>query len=240
MFTHHIPHLFYEPAMLAQGITLLNEEESGHIIKVLRRRVGDVIHTTDGCGNLYKAEIIELQKRNVALKIIQSFRAETDPNPGIHIAIAPLKMNDRFEWFLEKAVEIGVSSITPILTKNTERSVLKPERLQKIMVAAMKQSQRLFLPVLHPLTPYSKWIKTLAPTDYVKMMGWCGEGDTLYNPQALKKQGTDTYILIGPEGDFTPEEAQEAKEAGFLSISLGRYRLRTETAGVVALTLVNG
>jgi RsmE family RNA methyltransferase len=138
MFLHQIAHLFYEPNMQPQGITLLNEEESGHIIKALRKRIGDLLHTTDGLGNLYEVEILELQKRQVALKTVKIFKEQAHPNPEVHIAIAPLKQMDRFEWFLEKAVEIGVTSITPIVTKRTERTVLKPERLQKIMVSAMK------------------------------------------------------------------------------------------------------
>jgi 16S rRNA (uracil1498-N3)-methyltransferase len=241
MFLHQIAHLFYEPNMQPQGITLLNEEESGHIIKALRKRIGDLLHTTDGLGNLYEVEILELQKRQVALKTVKIFKEQAHPNPEVHIAIAPLKQMDRFEWFLEKAVEIGVTSITPIVTKRTERTVLKPERLQKIMVSAMKQSQRFHLPELNLLTPFAAYLKSTEAKPHAKMMGWCAEDEGENLPKAQKlvlNNAKSIQILIGPEGDFTPEEATQAKAAGFQSMSLGNYRLRTETAAIVAITLV--
>jgi 16S rRNA (uracil1498-N3)-methyltransferase len=241
MFSHQIAHLFFEPNMQPQGITLLNEEESGHIIKVLRKRVGDRVHTTDGLGNLYEVEILELQKRNVALKTVSVLVESRHPSPEVHIAIAPLKQMDRFEWFLEKATEIGVTSITPILTKRTERSVLKAERLQKIIVSAMKQSQRFHLPHIQTLTPFAAYLKNVQALPDLKMMGWCAEdeGENLPKAQKLCHDNTKPiHLLIGPEGDFTPEEAALAKLAGFQSISLGNYRLRTETAAIVAITSV--
>ena len=237
MFDTNIHQLFYEPAMQPEGMVMLNEEESAHIIKVLRKKEGDRFHTTDGRGMLYEVEITALQKRNVALRVCSTKTLPNLPDPAIHIAIAPLKQMDRFEWFLEKAVEIGVTSITPVLCKRSERTVLKPERLHKILVAAMKQSQRCYLPFMHEPIAIEKYLQSLAGSQDQKYVGWCGEEAPPYLAKALQK-GKAAHMLIGPEGDFTPEEVTKAKAVGFLPVSLGDFRLRTETAGVVALTLM--
>jgi 16S rRNA (uracil1498-N3)-methyltransferase len=232
-----ISHLVYDPNVPNTGLYSLPEEESRHIAQVLRKQIGDVLHITDGKGSLISAQIVEVLKRSVVLQIDTCIMQPMHPHIGIHIAISPLKMMDRFEWFLEKAVEIGVSSITPIITKRTERTVLKTERLEKIIVAALKQSQRFYLPTLHTLTPFAQYLKSVTPLESAKMLAWCAEDGQANLPKA--QIILPTHIMIGPEGDFTPEEAAQAKAVGFVPISLGDYRLRTETAGVVALTLLN-
>jgi 16S rRNA (uracil1498-N3)-methyltransferase len=240
MFDSTIHHLFYEPHMLAHGITMLNEEESMHIMKVLRKKVGDRLHTTDGRGMVYEVEIADMQKKNIALTTIAVKQAEPNPTPAIHIAIAPLKQIDRFEWFLEKAVEIGVTSIIPISTKRTERTVLKHERLQKIMLSAMKQSQRFHLPHLAVMTPFEQYLAQVAQQQSKKYIGWCGAEVPPALPQVMSTDppSLQKHFLIGPEGDFTLDEANKAISAGFEPVSLGSHRLRTETAGIAALCLL--
>ncbi len=237
MFQHQIKHLAYEPNMQADGLTFLNEEESSHLVRVLRMRVGGRMHTTDGAGNLFETEIVELTKREAILRTLAIQKFDANPCPEVHLAVAPLKQMDRFEWMLEKAVEIGVTGITPVLTKRTERTALKLERLQKIMVGAMKQSQRFWLPSLAPPIPFDQYLKNSNSLNHVKLMGWCAEEQNS-SLQLVQPQEKAVQILIGPEGDFTPEEAAKAKSAGFQSVSLGNHRLRTETAAIVALALL--
>ena len=223
-------HLFYQPE-LKNGLFELSQEETRHATKVLRLGVGDQVEVTDGKGTRAIVEIVEVSKRSCVFHVLEE---KTEPEPILpKAAIAPTKSIDRFEWFLEKAVEIGVSEICPILCSNSERKIIKQERSEKVLLAAMKQSQRNWLPKLHPLTSYSDFI---AQANEPLLIAHCRDGEKV---SLNKKLETDSWILIGPEGDFSLEEIQLAKVKGAIEIELGKSRLRTETAGIFALSAMN-
>lgn len=213
----------------------LSEAEAHHAVKVLRKKVGDKIQLVNGKGVLVDAEITVADKKNCEYKIIQSTQFE-ESKPKIHIAIAPTKNMDRYEWFAEKAVEIGVSEITPILTENSERKKLKLDRLQNILISGMKQSKNYFLPKLNELTSFPDFINSVQETQ--KYIAHC---ETEENQHLIKLLNTsqDILVMIGPEGDFSHEEIQLAIKSRFKECSLGNSRLRTETAGVVACEICN-
>ena len=208
----------------------LQEEEARHCTQVLRMRVGDSIHFVDGQGNFYEGQIAGIAKKTCTIQIEQR-RAEPGRPFGVHIAIAPTKNIDRFEWFLEKATEIGIDAITPLLCAHSERRQLRPDRLEKVLVAAMKQSLKANLPVLHPLTTFENFVTQA--TDYKKVIAWLS---TPPQPllQLICAPGEKVLVLIGPEGDFSTKEIERALEYDFAGASLGDSRLRTETAGIVA------
>lgn len=223
-------HQFYQPE-LQNGLLELSEEEARHAVRVLRLNSGDVIEVSDGRGVRAKAELVEVSKRVCSFRILEH---TTEVEPILpKVAIAPTKNIDRFEWFLEKAVEIGVSEICPILCSNSERRILKSDRSEKILLAAMKQSQRNWLPKLHELTSYSEFI---AQADEQLLIAHCREADKLSLTTELR---TNSWIMIGPEGDFTLEEIELALKKGATEIDLGKSRLRTETAGIFALSVLN-
>lgn len=227
--------LFYIPN-LSGGEVILNETESKHAIRVLRLTEGNQVQLIDGIGGFYDAEISNANPKKCKLLITNSIQEFEKRNFKLHIAIAPTKNIDRFEWFLEKCTEIGIDEITPLLSEHSERKVIKPERLEKILVAAMKQSLKAYLPKLNPITNYTELITA---SEYQnKFIAHCNDGDKIHLKNCIKK-GEDALILIGPEGDFSNEEVELAKENGFKEISLGTARLRTETAGVVACHIVN-
>jgi len=223
-------YLFYSP-LVNQGQNLLGEQESWHCTRVLRLGEGGIIHLTDGHGNLYECMIQNADPKKCIVNVI-SIKAEYLKRKNhLHIGIAPTKSMDRFEWFLEKATEIGIDEITPVFCVHSERIRIKTERLQKILVAAMKQSLKAYLPKLNEPVEFIKLFSKDYPGQ--KFIGYCesGEEDEL---QKVYQQGANALILIGPEGDFSPEEILLAKKEGFIPISLGKSRLRTETAGIVA------
>lgn len=227
--------LFYTPD-IKTNIYTLNEIESKHCIKVLRQKVNDHIQLIDGKGNFYEAKIIEPNPKKCIVEIVETTKDFGKRNYYLHIAIAPTKNIDRFEWFLEKATEIGIDEITPILCEHSERKTIKAERLEKIIVSAIKQSIKAYKPKLNDLTNYSDFIQQ--NFNGVKYIAHCEE-----NKKALLKtsyyKGQNVIILIGPEGDFSPEEIDKARNNNFTEISLGESRLRTETAGVVACHTIN-
>lgn len=210
-------------------------EESKHIIKVLRKKEGDVLQLTNGNGYLFEAEILEANPKKCKAQIISSEKTITRLHT-LHLAVAPTKMNDRFEWFLEKATEIGVNEITPILCEHSERRVIKPERLKKVMQSAMKQSLQTFLPKLNPLTTYEDFLAKTSGD--LKFIAHCEDNEKAELKRRLAAD-KDVVILIGPEGDFSNNEISLAYEKGFTPVSLGRNRLRTETAAVYACTVVS-
>ncbi|WP_350288837.1 16S rRNA (uracil(1498)-N(3))-methyltransferase [uncultured Croceitalea sp.] len=210
-------------------------EESKHIIKVLRKKEGDVLHLTNGNGYLFEAEILEANPKKCKAQIISSEKTITRLHT-LHLAVAPTKMNDRFEWFLEKATEIGVNEVTPILCDHSERKVIKPERLQKIIQSAMKQSLQTFLPKLNPLTTYEDFLAKTSGE--LKFIAHCEDDEKAELKRRLAAD-KDVVILIGPEGDFSNNEINLAYKKGFTPVSLGRNRLRTETAAVYACTVVS-
>jgi 16S rRNA (uracil1498-N3)-methyltransferase len=223
-------HLFYQPA-LQNGLFELSEEETRHAVRVLRLNAGDQIEVSDGLGIRAKAEITELSKRSCSFQILEQTLEASPTLPKV--AIAPTKSIDRFEWFLEKAVELGVSDICPILCSNSERRIIKQERSEKVLLAAMKQSQRNWLPKLHALTSYSDFI---ANTNEPILIAHCRDTEKVELTNELE---SDSWIMIGPEGDFTLEEIELALNKGATEIDLGESRLRTETAGIFALSVLN-
>jgi 16S rRNA (uracil1498-N3)-methyltransferase len=227
--------LFYVPNISGSEI-ILDETESKHAIRVLRLQKGDQIQVVDGKGGFYLAEIADANPKKCRLTIVNSALDFGKRNFHLHIAIAPTKNIDRFEWFLEKATEIGIDEITPLLTSHSERKTINAERLEKILVSAMKQSLKAYLPQLHELTTFKELIINNKTEN--KFIAYCDEIQKIHLKD-LATKGNNTLILIGPEGDFSPEEIKLAIENGFKVVSLGESRLRTETAGIVACHIVN-
>lgn len=227
--------LFYIPEIRGNEI-ILDETESKHAVKVLRLSAGNKVQVVDGAGGFYTAEITESHPKKCRLSILKSHKEYGKRRFKLHMAMAPTKNIDRFEWFLEKATEIGIDEITPLLCEHSERKNIKSDRLEKILVSAMKQSVKAFLPKLNPMIPFNKFI-TINEVSR-KYIAHCNDGDKPHLKNEIKKE-ENVLILIGPEGDFSPEEVELAKTNGFREISLGQSRLRTETAGVVACHIVN-
>jgi 16S rRNA (uracil1498-N3)-methyltransferase len=221
-----------------EGIScFLNEEESKHSIRVLRMRKGDQLSVTDGRGTLYDALIENPDSTCTKLKIVGVHPEYEKRNYRIHIGIAPPKNIDRFEWFLEKSTEIGIDEITPLITEHSERTVIKPERLERVIISAMKQSLKAYKPQLHPVQQLSKFLES-AFTNEVRYIAHCS-AEIRPMLKDLYEPGTDAIILIGPEGDFSTTEINYAGKNRYEAISLGQSRLRTETAGVIACHTIN-
>lgn len=227
-------HLFYCPSMPADDLEL-PEEEARHATGVLRLREGDVIGLLDGKGTRAEAVIIHADRKGCTVRITSRSSSAQERSSSIHIAVSPTKHMERFEWMLEKCTEIGVDRITPLLTDRTERDKLRRDRLERVLVSAMKQSQRAWLPRLDKAITVKDLISGGIPAH--RSFGWC-DGD--HRPFTQMYQPTEpAIILIGPEGDFTPEEAQDLIAQGFAAVSLGAARLRTETAAIAACTWMN-
>jgi 16S rRNA (uracil1498-N3)-methyltransferase len=227
--------LFYVPNISGAEVTLV-ETESKHAIRVLRLNIGSQVQIIDGKGGLYEAEITDANPKKCRLAIVKSTLNFGKKNFHLHIAIAPTKNNDRFEWFLEKATEIGIDEITPLLTSHSERKTINPERFEKILVSAMKQSLKAYLPKLNNLVSFKELVTGNTAED--RFIAYCDDIQKTHLKDLVVK-GKDTLILIGPEGDFSPEEVQMAMKNGFKVVTLGESRLRTETAGIVACHIVN-
>ncbi|WP_411768763.1 16S rRNA (uracil(1498)-N(3))-methyltransferase [Winogradskyella sp. A3E31] len=223
--------LFFSPNISESDSTFhFNKDESRHIAKVLRKRTGDILYITNGKGWLFKAKLIAAEIKNCSIKLLsQELLPERDYQ--LHLAVAPTKMNDRYEWFLEKATEIGIDSITPIICEHSERKVIKPERFQRIIESALKQSNQCYLPELKPAMAFSEYLE--GPFDGDNFIAHCEETDRKSLKSQLKKN-SKTTILIGPEGDFSTSEIELALHTGFIPVTLGETRLRTETAAIVA------
>lgn len=221
--------IFYVPEIVSS--LTLPEDESLHCAKVLRMQAGDSILITDGKGKFYDAVVSLPHQRHTSVEIVRQIIVPKYWQPHIHIAFAPTKNIDRTEWFVEKATEIGVDTLTPLLTRYSERKEIKPARIEKILVSAMKQSQKAYLPVLRPMTPFSEFVSQSFSGQ--KMIAHCYEGDKKLLSHAYNR-GEDVLILIGPEGDFSEQEVELALKAQFLPVSLGESRLRAETAALVA------
>jgi 16S rRNA (uracil1498-N3)-methyltransferase len=223
--------LFYNPELTERTNRFsFSKEESKHIAKVLRKKEGDTLHITNGKGWLFTAEITLADIKNctvtITSKVFQPRKCSQ-----LHLAVAPTKMNDRYEWFLEKATEIGIDSITPIICERSERKVIKPERYEKIVQSAMKQSLHYYLPKLNATISFKDFIKQ----DFKgqRFIAHCEELDRKSLKQELQTQH-DVTILIGPEGDFSVKEIEMALQHHFIPVTLGETRLRTETAAIVA------
>jgi 16S rRNA (uracil1498-N3)-methyltransferase len=228
-------------------------EESAHIVKALRKKEGDKIHFTDGAGTFYESEIVNANPQRVEARITNTKKSD-NKLPPIHIVVAPTKNMDRMEWFVEKAVEVGVAEISFIVTENSERKILKTDRLKKIAVSAMKQSNQLWLPKINELTTLENILNSAQLFDGDRFFGYCGSENfytlTTINIETLNieteklddpffyneaiNENIPVIMLIGPEGDFTKGEARQCVEAGFLPVVLTKTRLRTETAALFA------
>ncbi len=211
----------------------LNEFESKHCIKVLRKVPGDEIKITNGCGDLFIAKITKTSSNKCSFEIVDKVHKQKT-SPPLHIAIAPTKSIDRFEFFLEKCTEIGISEITPMVCFHSERKNIKLERLKKIIISACKQSKNFHFPKLNEITPFKKIINDKC---IQKLIAHCENNEKIELKNCTLNQ--PTLILIGPEGDFSKDEIELAIESNFKPISLGNSRLRTETAGIVACSTVN-
>ena len=223
--------LFYNSTINeTQTSFVFDKEEGKHIIKVLRKKEGDMLHVTNGLGFLFTTEITIASDTKCTVKIV-SFEKQEVPKFHLHLAVAPTKMNERYEWFLEKATEIGIQEITPIICEHSERKVIKTDRFNKIIESAMKQSLHYYLPKLNDPILFKEFLKK--EFNGQKFIAHCEETDKKSLKNELKTNENIT-ILIGPEGDFSVKEIQLAIDNNFIPVSLGNTRLRTETAAIVA------
>ncbi len=223
--------LFYSPNIEENTTSFtFDKDESRHIVKVLRKSVGDNLQITNGAGWLFTAEVAVPNINKCLVNIIsKTFQPKKDYK--LHLAVAPTKMNDRYEWFLEKATEIGIDTITPIICDHSERKVIKPERFERILQSAMKQSLNCYLPKLNDAIPFKSFMEQQFSGDL--FIAHCEETDRKSLKSQLKPY-THITILIGPEGDFSTTEIEAALKNHFIPVTLGNTRLRTETAAIVA------
>ncbi len=227
-----LPFFYKKNISTSDSIIVLDEDTSKHVVQVLRMQNGEQLKLTDGIGNIFTCEITDNHRKKTVVSIIEKVQSSRHKT-SITIAISPVKNNSRFEWFLEKATEIGVTEVVPIICERTEKQQLKMERLQGIVVSAMLQSQQAWLPVLSEAKKYEQYIKsTTEQPQLQKFIAHC-EQDQKTQLSSIQPSGQST-ILIGPEGDFTHKEIEAALNAGFEPVSLGETRLRTETAGMAA------
>ena len=224
--------LFYNPNITENAKEVVfDKEESRHISKVLRKIEGDTLNLTNGKGYFFKATLLSTNPKK-CVAIINKVEKQPPLPYHLHLAVAPTKLNDRYEWFLEKATEIGVSEITPIICDHSERKVIKHSRYEKIIQSAMKQSLKAYIPVLHSAISFSEFIASKR-TEELKLIAHCQESEKSSLKSLLDPKKT-LLILIGPEGDFSNQELLLAKKEGVIHISLGTSRLRTETAAIIA------
>lgn len=222
--------LFYAPDIDNEtNEFVFDKEESKHIVKVLRKSEGSILHITNGKGFLFICEVILASEKKCVVKINES--QFTEPrNFRVHMVVAPTKMNDRYEWFLEKAAEIGVDEITPIICDHSERKIIKTERFDKILISAMKQSNQMYLPILNEPIKLTDFLSKEISGQ--KFIAHCEETDKVELKDRIETQQNYT-LLIGPEGDFSTNEINKALTNGYLPVALGNTRLRTETAAIV-------
>ncbi|QPH38209.1 16S rRNA (uracil(1498)-N(3))-methyltransferase [Pedobacter endophyticus] len=229
-------HIFYTPDIAGDTYTL-NEEESKHCIRVLRLPVGTVVNLVDGRGGFYTAEIVSDNPKKVGLSVLNVEREFNKRNHYLHIAVAPTKNIDRIEWFVEKATELGIDEITPIISDRSERKVVKEDRLNKVITSAVKQSIKAYHPKLNEAVSYDAFLKL--PFEGEKLIAHCiNQGEKRYISELVQPH-QKYLILIGPEGDFTSDEVDLALNKGFKPLTLGENRLRTETAALAVCFEIN-
>ena len=233
--------LFYSQD-IEGGIVRLNQDESGHCIKVLRHKCGDEISVIDGCGTLYKCRITSDSHKGVEAIVLES-QCDWGGHPySLHLAVCPTKNNDRYEWFAEKSCEIGFDTLSPVIGDHSERRVLKTQRVEKILVSAAKQSLKAAVPLVNEPVSVKEFIKSTSGAEGLKMIAYCFEDERV--PRRSIREILEGYdgdqitVMIGPEGDFSKEEAEMALAAGFIPVHLGPSRLRTETAALTAAAAV--
>ncbi len=227
---------FYAPDIETTG--RLPESDSAHCCRVLRMHEGDEIEVVDGKGHRFRCVIVEAHPKRTAVEIVGREELPNHWGVSITLAVAPTKHADRMEWMLEKAVEIGIDRVVLLRCARSERKLMKTERLEKVMVSAMKQSLKGVLPVLEEVTDFKSFVKS-APAECQKFFGYC---DAAFPRREFVKEytaGSDVIIMIGPEGDFSPEEVSEAVACGFIPVTFGDSRLRTETAALFGVTAVH-
>jgi 16S rRNA (uracil1498-N3)-methyltransferase len=229
--------LFYTTNI--QGNIAIFEEEEARHLSVLRKKAGETLYFTDGKGTLYKGALSTIDKRTCSAAIVSQEDNYRKLPYHLHLAIAPTKNMDRLEWFLEKSTELGISEVTLLLCQNSERDKVRLDRLEGILLSAMKQSLQCFLPKLNPLTKFNDFISLSQNSDTQKLIAYCNDETLPHLSKTLSGKNRYT-IVIGPEGDFSEKEVLLAKNADFQGISLGVNRLRTETAGVFAVSLIAG
>lgn len=222
---------FYSPDIATTG--MLSETESAHAVRVLRHTEGDVIEVVDGNGFMYRCRIVAAHQRHTAVEVVESVPLPKVWQPELTLAIAPTKNMDRMEWLVEKLVEIGIDRIVPVICDRSERREIKRERLEKIAVSAMKQSLKATLPRIDEATPLKRFLAEEAGTAAL-YVGYC---DAACQRRLLAREyhGGSARVLIGPEGDFSPAEIETAMKAGYVPVTLGDNRLRTETAALTAI-----
>lgn len=228
-------HIFYTPDIQSDEY-FLSEEESKHCIRVLRLEEQNTVYLIDGVGGFYHAQIIEANPKKCKVFVNQKYKEFGKRNYKLSIAIAPTKNNERFEWFLEKSTEIGIDSIIPVICQQSERKQIKPERLNKIITEAIKQSKQAYRPSLEKLCSFKELIQK--PFEGKKLIAYCSEERREYIKNIVIP-GENVLILIGPEGDFSMEEINRALNHDYKGISLGNNRLRTETAGIAACNAIS-
>lgn len=232
--------LFYSKDMDG-SICRLDQDESGHCVKVLRHRAGDEISVIDGCGTLYRCRIITDSPKGVEASVMSSEENWGGHPYRLHLAVCPTKSNDRYEWFVEKACEIGFDELSPVIGEHSERKVLKTARVEKVLISAAKQSLKAAVPIVNEPVSVKEFIAD-APEDALKLIAYCFEDERV--PRKSIKDvledadGKEIIVMIGPEGDFSKAEAELALEHGFIPVHLGASRLRTETAALTAATAV--
>lgn len=230
------------------GLCRLDHDESGHCIKVLRHRCGDEISVIDGCGTMHRCRIISDSHKGVESVVLESFENWGGHPYTLHLAVCPTKNNDRYEWFAEKACEIGFDMLSPVIGEHSERRVLKTARIEKILVSAAKQSLKAAVPVVNEPVSVKEFILNLSDSVPVegegplKVIAYCFDDENIPR-RSIKEvldsyQGNEVIVMIGPEGDFSQEEATLAVQNGFVPVHLGASRLRTETAAITAAAAV--
>lgn len=230
-----LPFFYKEDLTDTAADVVLDEDTSKHVVQVLRMQNGEQLQLTNGRGELFTCEIISADRKKCALRVLQRSRIP-DPGSRISIAISLTKNSSRFEWFLEKATELGVSEIIPLICDRTEKTAFKAERMKNILVSAMLQSQQCRLPVL---TPPQKIQQVVASARHQqKFIAHCIDSEKRSLPEMINQSLSSKIILIGPEGDFTPAEIEQALQDHFIAVALGETRLRTETAGIAAASLL--
>lgn len=231
-----LPFFYITDHNTSQKEIVLDEDTSRHVVQVLRMKEGEKLNLTDGQGNLITAEITDDHKKHCSVKVVDS-QFTTHHSRKITIAISLVKNTNRFEWFLEKATEIGVSEIVPLICERTEKQKFRYDRMKGICISAMLQSQQTWLPELYEPQTLDWALKNTS--SFMNMIAYCGDGEKQFITDLIQKYSGDSYtIYIGPEGDFTPDEIEYARAMQCFDVTLGETRLRTETAGIVAATLL--
>ncbi len=228
---------FFAPDLL-QTLTL-PESESGHAVRVLRHSVGDALEVVDGKGNLFRCTIVGAHPKGCAVEVVEQVALPKVWKPTITVAVAPTKNMDRMEWLVEKLVEIGVDEFVPVRCARSERKELKTERLEKIAVSAMKQSLKAVLPAVRPMVSIKDFLAEMSAKKCEKFVGYCDDATERRLLARAYTPGADVCLLIGPEGDFSPEEIGACVAAGFVPVTMGDNRLRTETAALVGCDTIH-